>query len=310
MNFRERLGDTDDVLVMFTAIQTLLVEEYGKSMEQHLSEWVVAHPGKFQDAIKRACAAGCDLIPTATQAASPFRSRPFGQAVVAKVYELNYRSAKIAKEITPEGHYVCGVISSSNPDWLEPVGNMTYEEVYQGYKEQVLGLAEGGVDLFLVVGNHIDESIIAIKVIRDLTDIPIIGANVFYAGKKGFRTMTGLDPKSASAKLRETGVDVIGAACGLMSKSADTAEWYPAATILVKEMREGTDGYLLIAPDAGLAQLIDEQTVYPASPGEMANDVPNWIDAGARIVGGCCGTSLKHFQRVSVVMRESQVNGS
>ncbi len=116
--------------------------------------------------------------------------------------------------------------------------------------------------------------------------------------------MTGLDPKTASAKLQEAGADVVGFNCGLMTKSLDTSEWYPAATTLLKEMKQGTDRYLFAAPDAGLAQLISDRTVYPASPEEMASEVLNWVDVGARIVGGCCGTSVEHGRRVSAVLRD------
>ena len=111
--------------------------------------------------------------------------------------------------------------------------------------------------------------------------------------------MMGDDPIRASAKLEEAGVDVIGASCGLMTKSLDTSEWYPAATTLVKEMRKGCRRPLSIQPDAGLAQLIDGKTVYPASPEEMANEVKAWVDTGARIVGGCCGTNLEHYRKIS-----------
>jgi 5-methyltetrahydrofolate--homocysteine methyltransferase len=199
------------------------------------------------------------------------------------------------------------MVSTTNPDFLEPLGNMTYQEVYEGYKEQITALLDGGIDVFLVVGNHIDEGVIAIKVAKDLCDLPIIAQNVFYAGKKGFRTMMGLDPEAASAKLQEAGADVIGGSCGLMTKSTNPSQWYPAATKLVKEMRRGCSAPLSIQPDPGIPQLIDGKTVWPVSPLEMAKEVSNWIDAGARIVGGCCGTSLEHYRKIAMVIQERQV---
>ena len=211
-DFLERLRT--DVIIMNNSMQTILVHDYGKPMEAHLSDWVITHPEEFQDAIRRSFDAGCEMVHTATQASSPFRARPFGKAVEDKVYELNYRSAKLAREVTPEDCYVVGNISSTNPDFLEPLGNMTYDEVYEGYKLQISGLAEGGVDVFHIAGNHIDEALIAIKVARDLTEIPVMGLDDYYAGKKGFRDWYGLDPMTASARLQETGAEVIGAICG------------------------------------------------------------------------------------------------
>jgi len=301
-DFLERLRS--DIVIMYMPMQTFLVHEYGKPMEAHLSEWVVDHPEEYQDAIRQSCEAGCEMVHTATQASSPFRARPFGEAVEDRVYELNYRSAKLAKEVTPGDCYVVGNISSTNPDFLEPVGNMTYDEVYEGYKVQISALIEGGVDMFHIAGNHIDEAVIAIKVAKDLTDIPVMALNDFYASKKGFRIWMGLDPVAASARLQETGAEVIGAICGLMTKSLDASEWCPAATALVKEMRQGCDGPLVIQPDPGVAQLVNGKTIYPVSPDEMASEVLNWIDAGARCVGGCCGTSLEHYRRISSVVQE------
>lgn len=306
-DFLERLGS--GIISLYMPMQTFLVEEYGKPMEDHLSVWVLDHPDAYQDALKRSYEAGCDMGHTATQASSPFRSQPFGQEVVDKVYELNYKSAKLAREVTPEGRYVVGNISHSNPDFLEPLGDMTYDEVYEGYKVQILGLAEGGVDLFHISGNHIEEGMIAVKVAKDVTGLPVIVNNVFYPTKRGFRSMMGLDPKASAAKLRETGAEVVGANCGLMTKSLDTSGWYPAATALIREMREGCDGYLCIQPDAGLAQLVDGKTVYPASPDELEKVLPEWIDAGAWVIGGCCGASLEHYRRISAVVREWKAKG-
>ena len=303
-DFLQRLRN--EVLVYFVPMQTFLVEEYGKPMEEHLSEWVLAHPEEYKDAARRSFAAGCDMVHTATQASSPFRSMPFGQKMADRVYEFNYKSAKLAREVTPEDCYIVGNISHSNPDFLEPLGSMTYDEVYEGYKIQILGLAEGGVDVFHIAGNHIDEGVIAIRVAKDFTNIPVIGHDVFYPTKKGFRSMMGLDPKTSATKLDAAGADVVGTNCGLMTKSLDASEWYPAATNLVKEMRQGCSKPLSIQPDPGIPQLVNGRTVWPASPGEMASEVLNWVDAGARLVGGCCGTHLEHYSMIAEVLRENK----
>ena len=307
MDLRERLQNTDDVLLHYVPLHSLLAD-WGKDLESHLSEWIINHPDAYQDALQQSFAAGCDFACTQTQASSPWRAEVFG--LRDRIHELNYKSAKLAREATPPDRYVLALVSSTNPDFLEPLGKMTYTEVYEGYKEQMSALLEGGIDVFLIAGNHIEEAVIAIKVARDLCDLPIICQNVFYIGKKGFRTMVGFDPKTASAKTEEAGADVVGASCGLMTKSLNTSEWYPAATNLVKELRQGCSAHLSIQPDAGLAQLIGGKTVYPASPEEMASEVLNWVDAGARIVGGCCGTNLEHYRQISAVIRERKAKNT
>jgi 5-methyltetrahydrofolate--homocysteine methyltransferase len=302
-DFLERMNNTDKVFVHFEGMQTILADQYRKPMEDHLSAWILEHPTEFQEVLRRAYAAGHDSSAIGTQASSRLRAKPFGQPIMDRVYELNHDSARLARDIVPDGCYIVGTISSSNPDFLEPLGTYRPDEVYEAYLEQIQGLVEGGVDVLRVVGNHIDESLIAIKVIKDnYPEMPVWALNVFYAGRKGFRTMMGLDPLAASSRLQETGADVIGFGCGLMSDSEDSAEWYPSATALLKEVRKGTDRYLTLAPDAGMPHLVGGETVYPASPEEMADEVLNWIAIGARVVGGCCGTDLEHGRRISEIL--------
>lgn len=300
-SFLNRLRNTNEVLVHYFPLHSALAD-WGKDLESHLSEWIVTHPDKYQDAIVKSFEAGCDFASTSTQAASPWRAEVFG--LRHKVHEHNYLSAKLAREIMPEGRYLAGFVSTTNPDFLEPLGKMTKQEVYDGYKEQISALLEGGVDLIMVVGNHLEEGVIAIQVAKELANVPVVAQNVFYASKKGFRTMMGLDPVAASARLEEAGADIIGASCGLMRKAEEPIGYYRATTPLVEEMRKGCGRFLSIQPDAGLAQLIQGRTVYPATPEEMASEVPNWIKAGARIIGGCCGTSLEHYRKISKVLNE------
>jgi len=293
--FLERLKD-EEILFHYAPLHSLLAD-WGKDLESNLSDWIVKNPDKYQDALVQSYKAGCTLGCTQTQAASPWRAATFGMR--DRIHEFNYRSAKLAREVTPPDHYVLAMVSTTNPDFLEPLGNMTYREVYDGYKEQISALLEGGIDLFMIGGNHLDEALVAIQVARDLCSLPIISQNIFYTTKKGFRTMMGADPVTASSKLEDAGVDVIGGSCGLMSKAGDGSDYYRAATALVTEMRKGCSKPLVIQPNAGLAQLIDEKTVYPATPAQMATEVENWICAGARLVGGCCGTNLNHYQAIT-----------
>jgi len=311
MSFRERLQNTDDVMVFWGPIPSFLAVEYGYPMEEHPSVWIADHPKEFQDAMRRIYAAGHDGAHIGTQSASPFRIKPFGQELVARTYELNFTSAKLAREVTPEGRYLAGLIGTTTPDFLEPVGKMTRDECYEGYIKQIRGLVDGGVDVIAVAGNEVEQAEIVIKAIKDnYPDIGVIARNVFYAGKKGHRTMQGLDPKTATARLHATGADVVGFSCGLMTKSLNSADWYPAATALLREVRQGTDKGLMLMPDPGVPILVDGKTVWPVSPEEMASEVPNWIDIGARIIAGCCGTSLEHGIKVKEVVRERGLNCS
>jgi len=299
MEFLDRLTKTQDTLLHYYPLHSALAD-WGKDLESHLSEWIIAHPEAYQEAITRSLEAGCDLVSTSTQAASPWRADVFG--LRDKVCEFNYRSARLAREVIPPGRYLAGFVSDTNPDFLEPLGNLTYREVYDGYKEQISALLEGGVDLIMIVGNHLEEKLIAIEAAKDLSGRPVVAQNVFYHGANGFRTMMGLDPIQGSARLDNSKAEVIGASCGLMKREEDSYSYYEGATALVRQMRKGTTKFLSIQPNAGMAQLVNDQTVYPATLQEMAGEVSRWIEAGARIVGGCCGTSLEHYRTIRPIV--------
>lgn len=288
--FLERIES--EVLILYAPMQTLLMD-WGKDLESHLSEWVLAHPEEYQEALIKSYEAGCDMGHTATQASSLFRSAPFN--LQDKVHEFNFKSAQLAREVTPKEFYVVGNISGSNPDFLEPYGSYTPEFVYEGYKEQIVALADGGVDILHISGNHQESMAIAIQAAKELTGLPIIAHNTYYKMKKGYRTMMGYDTKKATTMLEEAGADVVGAICGKWS--------YPEGTKIIREIADSTDRFIGCQPDAGLPDLIDGETVYPATPDELAAVVPDWIDAGAKLVGGCCGTTLEHYRKLSSAVK-------
>jgi 5-methyltetrahydrofolate--homocysteine methyltransferase len=288
--FLERLES--EVLILFAPMQTLLMD-WGKDLESHLSEWVLEHPEAYQEALIKSYEAGCDMGHTATQASSVFRSTPF--KLQDRVHEFNFKSAQLAREVTPENHYVVGNISGSNPDFLEPYGSYTPEFVYEGYKEQIMALAEGGVDILHISGNHQESMAIAVQAAKELTGLPVIALNTYYIMKKGYRTMMGYDPKKATRMIEEAGADVVGAICG---------KWnYHEGTEIIRAIAENTDRFIGCQPDAGLPDLINGETVYPATPEDLAAVTQDWIDAGANIVGGCCGTNLEHYRKLSSAIK-------
>lgn len=211
----------------------------------------------------------------------------------------------MGQEVTPRDRYVAGFVSSTNPDFLQPVGNLTPEEVHEGYKQQIGALLEGGVDLIMIVGNHLDASLIAIQVAKELASVPVIVQNVFYRGKKGFRTLMGHDPKTATRLVCESGAEVVGASCGLMKRAEDAADprsYFQFATPLVEEMSSQCTVPVSMQPNAGLAQNVEGKTIYPASPEELVEAAPEWIRAGSRIIGGCCGTNLEHYRQLKAAV--------
>ena len=283
-----------EVLIASGPIHILLEQEKGRNLEEHLGKWIVNHPNDFQDLLKAMYGAGCDMVYTGTQGCGRYRLREFG--LEDRLYELTLRQTRLAREVTPENCYLGGVLGISGA-FLPPVGDTTVDELYESYVEQIIPMLEGGVDLLIFAENDTEEIAIAIKAVKDLCDLPVIGQSMLYAGKTGIRTLMGVDAKMASARLQEAGAKIIGATCGDLDRPIGNA------LTVVKEMRQGCDKPLSIRPDAGLAQLIDGKIVQPLTPQEMAREVPGWIAAGASIVGGCCGTSLEHIKMISAAAK-------
>jgi 5-methyltetrahydrofolate--homocysteine methyltransferase len=291
-DFLKRLAN-GEVLVSWGPIQTLLQQEKGRSLEGHLAEWIVNHPNDFQDVLKAMYAAGSDIGAAGVQGNNRYRLEAFG--LEDRVYELTFKPLQLAREVTPENRYLVGQLGMTGR-FLEPVGDMTVDELYKSYEEQIIPTLEAGVDLFGVNENDTDQLVVAIKAVKDYCDLPVIALSLFYPTKRGIRTLMGVDVKTAVARLQEAGADVICATCGGISPIGE-------ALTVIEEMRQGCDQPLMIRPDAGLAQMIDGKIVQLVSPQEMANEVPKWIAAGAQIVGGCCGTSLEHIKAISAAVK-------
>jgi len=271
-------------------MHTLLEEETGRNLEGHLAEWIVDHPKEFQTVLKGMYAAGCDIGMAGTQGNARPRLKDFG--LEDRLYELTLKQVQLAREVTPEHCYLAGLLGCTGT-FLEPVGDVTPNELYKYYSEQIVPMLEGGVDLFIISENDTEQVAIATKVTKDLCDLPVIGQNMLYAGKTGIRTLMGVPAKTASTRLQEAGADIIGASCGAIANPISDA------LTAVKEMRKGCDKPVSVRPDAGLAQLIDGKIVQPLTPQDIAKEVPGWIAAGASLVGGCCGNSLEHIKAIT-----------
>ena len=120
-SFLDRLQD-DEIIFHYAPLHSLLAD-WGKPLETHLSEWIVNNQEKYQEALTESYRAGCTFGCTQTQAASPWRAETFG--LRHRIHEFNYQSAKLASEVTRPPHYVLAMVSSTNPDFLEPLGGLT-----------------------------------------------------------------------------------------------------------------------------------------------------------------------------------------
>ena len=257
-----------------------------------LEEYNLSHPETVAEIHRAYWAAGAEMVGTNTFGANPLKLKKANLGHMA--YELNFRGARIAREAVPKEVFVFAALGPSG-EFLAPLGDITPEQMYEAYKSVISAVAEGGVDILsLRTFTDLEEMKIAIRAAKENTRLPVISTMTFDLGQKGFRTMMGVDVKAAIEGMIGAGSDVIGSNCG-----RGMEEMVP----LVKEMRVHFDGYLTAQPNAGLPQLIDGKAKYTQSPEEFASWVPALLETGVSIVGGCCGTTPAHTQRVAEVLR-------
>lgn len=206
------------------------------------------------------------------------------------VREVNLAGAKLAKSAVREGQYVLGDISSTGKI-IEPYGDLSESDAYEAFVEQATVLAEGGVDGFIIETMFdLREALCALRACRDVAPLPVIASMAFTTSEKGGRTMMGNSAKECATILTEAGASAIGGNCG----DLDPLQMAEVVWLL----QEATSLPIVAQPNAGKPKLVGNQTVFDMSPTEFASGISKCLQAGAQLVGGCCGTSPAHIRAV------------
>ncbi|HET7876854.1 MAG TPA: homocysteine S-methyltransferase family protein [Methylomirabilota bacterium] len=248
--------------------------------------------------------AGSDLVETNTFGASRLKLKEYneryGSAVSDRTRELNIKGAQLARSVCPPGRYVAGSIGPTSCVPAEfGVGDnvATDEEYFETFTEQAAALAEGGVDLFAVETMMFpQEATAAIRACKAAADLPVM-ATMFFQYEELHdrdRTMWGDSPADVARTLLHAGAEIVGMNCG---RGPDRA------IVIIREMRAVTDAPLIAYPNAGLPITRGGFTTYELGPEAMAKDYPALLDAGANIVGACCGSGPEHIRLIAEVVR-------
>jgi len=223
--------------------------------------------------------AGSDMVETNSFGGSRYmlKKYKFGD----RVEEFNRLGAEHARAAAPKGRFVIGSIGPTG-EFLEPNGTATEKEMYDAFCEQSRGLAAGGVDAFCIeTMSDVGEISLAIRAAKETTGLPVMTTMTFDKGPRGYFTMMGITPAAAAEQLSAAGADVVGSNCGLAIEHLID---------IIRAMRGATDKPILTHINAGIPNIENKQIVYPDTPEHMAELMPQIVEAGANIVGGCCGT--------------------
>jgi len=277
-------------VICFGAIATMLIDR-GFDLSGCLGKWFLDNPDDLRWLTKQYMDAGCKIMGAGGSQGGPWKLEKWG--LESKIIEINTGVTKIVKQSIPSGCYVTGTILPSGK-LLKPMGDLDPEELYNGYKEEVTGYAEGGVDaMWVMTMMDIEEAVIAVKASKE-SGLPVIASMAFGMMPKGTYTMMGVDPKTAAKRLAAAGADIIGHNCG-----GATPE---AVTSILRQMREVTDKPLVAKPNAGKPEVVNGKTLYNLPPQDFAMHAANWVDAGAKIIGGCCGSTPEHAAKIKVAV--------
>jgi 5-methyltetrahydrofolate--homocysteine methyltransferase len=254
-------------------------------------EWNVSHPNEVRSVAKAYADAGCDIVLSNTFGGSRAKLEKVGLG--DRVSELNEAGAKLSLQGAP----ACVIAASIGPtgEFVEPVGDMTDQQMESIYSQQISAILKGGVKaLCIETMTSLEEAVCAIRAAKKLDkNVDVICTMTFDASPRGYKTMMGVDCRKAAEGLDAAGADVIGSNCG---NGID--QMIP----ITRELRKYTKKPILIHANAGLPVLVGGTTKFKQTPEDMAAKVKELVDAGATMIGGCCGTTPDHIAAIKNVI--------
>jgi len=232
---------------------------------------------------------GCDAITTNTLTMNRIYIETHNLGV--SVRDVNRSGVEIARQAVGTGQYVLGNMSSTG-QLLEPYGTYKESQFYDAFREQAEILAESGVHGFIIETMFdLREAMCALRACKDKLSLPVIVSIAFATEAKGGRTMMGDSAEQCAKSLTDAGADVIGANCGDIEPSQ--------MAVIVSLLKSSTSVPILAQPNAGIPKLVEDETVFDMDPEAFAKGIAECLQAGASIVGGCCGTTPEHIRAVA-----------
>jgi methionine synthase I (cobalamin-dependent)/5,10-methylenetetrahydrofolate reductase len=233
--------------------------------------------------------AGAEILETNTFGANPVKLGHYGLA--PETHAINRRAAELAREAAGERAFVVGAIGPLGIR-LEPFGETSRVEAFELFTTQARGLFEGGAHGFVLeTFSDLDEIHEALRAVRGLCDLPVFAQMTIQEDGK---TAYGTDPETLARALDEAGADVIGLNCSVGPQGVLDA---------IERMARVTSRPLSAQPNAGLPRQVGDRKIYMASPEYTGEYAKRLVEAGARFVGGCCGTTPDHIRTIAAYVQ-------
>jgi 5-methyltetrahydrofolate--homocysteine methyltransferase len=237
--------------------------------------------------------AGSDVVLTNSFGGNQIKLDSHGQG--ERCHELNFAAAKLAVEVKPEGKFIAGSMGPTGK-FLKPNGEFTEGEFETAYGIQAKALTEGGVDFLLIETQYdLKEALCALRGAKLSSDLPIFVTMTFNLTPRGYFTIMGNSVSQCIEELKKNDVPVLGTNCTL--DSSDMVN-------LIKIMREATPLPLIAQANAGQPTISsDGKVAYSQEIEDYVSHIPQMIQNGANIIGGCCGTNPEYIRRMAEVIK-------
>ncbi len=292
MTSLETLLEPGTVVLADGAMGTMLMQaglEYGGSPEA----WNLKYPDRVRAIHREYIGAGAQIILTNSFGGSPFRLRRHG--LHERTIEVNRIAAELARaeaDAAPHPVVVAGSMGPSG-ELFEPLGELTFDEAREGFARQARGLAEGGVDvLWIETMSDLQEVQAVVEGVRSVTSLPLVITMTF--DMRG-HTMMGVTPTAALEALKANGPLALGGNCGNGPGEIEG---------VIEAMHTADPSAVLVAKsNAGLPRVVGADVVYDGTPEVMARHARRVRELGARIIGGCCGTTPAHLRAMAEALR-------
>jgi 5-methyltetrahydrofolate--homocysteine methyltransferase len=247
----------------------------------------LSHPDQVIAVHKSYIESGSEVISTNTFTMNPIYLKTHN--IEIDMVKVNQAGVRLAKKAGAK--YVLGDMGPTG-QLMEPYGLYGEKEMIECYQAQALVLAEAGVDGFIIeTMMDLREALCALKACKMVSTLPVVVTLTLYAKDSGGRTLMGQTLAACAAAVEKEGGAVIGTNCG---------EFDPLEIArVVAELKRKTDLPILVQPNAGKPKLVKEETIYNMTPEVFAEGVLKCIEAGATLVGGCCGTTPEHIKAVA-----------
>jgi homocysteine S-methyltransferase len=280
------------VLVCDGAMGTMLYAK-GIFLNRSFDELNLTQPDFVAEVHQAYVRAGADVIETNTFGANRVKLTPFGLG--DRVTAINAQGAKIARLAARDQVFVAGSIGPLGIR-IEPWGKTGVDEAESYFREQVEGLLEGGVDLFVLETFHdVNEIAAAIRAVRSLSDLPVIAQ---VTTEEDGNTLDGAPPEAFVPQLEALGATLIGVNCSVG----------PAGMLeTIERMARVAHVPLSAQPNAGRPREIEGRNIYLSSPEYVASYARRFVANGVRLVGGCCGTTPEHVRHIKTAVRALNV---